>query len=123
MISASDEMYFPTVLSILQVLQQPDSETKDAQETSEGDKNDQETDTKQQAGEEEGTKKEHSTSQVLLRPVTYTDWSEGMKNPATHTKKDLARVTKIAIAQGSLFARKFTGAIEVEDWKRELGIE
>jgi hypothetical protein len=71
---------------------------------------------------------------IFLRPVTYTDWSEGMKNPATFCNgtKDLKRVGKLAREKGCLVARKFathinvpgvpmdeqkiTGEISAEEW-------
>jgi hypothetical protein len=46
-------------------------------------------------------------SSIAIRPMTYTDWSEGMRNPATFGARDVARVTKLARARGCLFARKF----------------
>jgi hypothetical protein len=70
--------------------------------------------------------------QIAKRAVTYTDWTEGMRNPATYTNgiRDFQRVAKIARQQGCLFARKFalflaipgkekvvTGAIDVDAWK------
>jgi hypothetical protein len=75
--------------------------------------------------------------QVAKRAVTYTDWTEGMRNPATYTNgiRDFKRVAKIARKQGCLFARKFalvhaipgkekvvTGAIDVEAWKEAIGV-
>ena len=67
--------------------------------------------------------------QVCLRPVTYTDWSEGMRNPATFPASDLRRITKVARKEGCLLARKFSptnsagehvGDITVEEWKKVL---
>jgi hypothetical protein len=75
---------------------------------------------------------------ILLRPVTYTDWTAGMKNPAmfVHGIKDLKRVGKIARANGCLVARKFflylpipgipmeeqkiTGEISVDHWNEMM---
>ena len=72
---------------------------------------------------------------VHKRPVTYTDWSEGMRNPATFAKglSDFRRVAKLARGKGCLVARKFalfiavpgtrledhkvTGQISAEEWK------
>ena len=72
--------------------------------------------------------------QIVLTPVTYTDWTEGMKNPALFSKgaTDLKRVGKLARDRGCLVARKFathvsipgipldeqkiTGAISIEEW-------
>ena len=71
---------------------------------------------------------------IILTPVTYTDWTEGMKNPALFTKgvTDLKRVGKLARDKGCLVARKFathisipgvpledqkiTGDLSMEDW-------
>eukprot|EP00536_Pseudo-nitzschia_multiseries_P012936 jgi/Psemu1/290594/fgenesh1_pg.523_\ len=71
---------------------------------------------------------------ILLKPVTYTDWTEGMKNPALFSNgaTDLKRVGKLARENGCLVARKFathinipgvaledqkiTGALSVEEW-------
>jgi hypothetical protein len=75
--------------------------------------------------------------QVAKRAVTYTDWTEGMRNPATYTNgiRDFQRVAKIARKQGCLFARKFalvhaipgeekvvTGAIAVDAWKEAIEV-
>jgi hypothetical protein len=75
---------------------------------------------------------------VLKRPVTFTDWSEGMRNPATYTKGlvDFERVAKEARSKGCLLARKFapyvavpgvnvedqvpTGRITVEEWQQAV---
>eukprot|EP00339_Tiarina_fusa_P022080 CAMPEP_0117053282 /NCGR_PEP_ID=MMETSP0472-20121206/36841_1 /TAXON_ID=693140 ORGANISM="Tiarina fusus, Strain LIS" /NCGR_SAMPLE_ID=MMETSP0472 /ASSEMBLY_ACC=CAM_ASM_000603 /LENGTH=624 /DNA_ID=CAMNT_0004768253 /DNA_START=206 /DNA_END=2076 /DNA_ORIENTATION=+ len=77
---------------------------------------------------------------VLKRPVTYTDWSEGMRNPATFINgmSDFKRVSRLARKKGCLVARKFapfaavpgvsaadqkvTGEITVEEWKEEIGL-
>mmetsp|Transcript_24844 Transcript_24844/g.68479 ORF Transcript_24844/g.68479 Transcript_24844/m.68479 type:complete len:655 (+) Transcript_24844:277-2241(+) len=71
---------------------------------------------------------------IHLKPVTYTDWTEGMKNPALFSNgaTDLKRVGKLARDKGCLVARKFgthvnipgvaledqkiTGAISIEEW-------
>ena len=71
---------------------------------------------------------------IILKPVTYTDWSQGMKNPALFTRgeTDLKRVSKLARNNGCLMARKFathisvpgipsneqkiTGEISIEQW-------
>jgi hypothetical protein len=71
---------------------------------------------------------------IILKPVTYTDWSQGMKNPALFTRgeTDLKRVSKLARNKGCLMARKFathisvpgipsneqkiTGEISIEQW-------
>lgn len=94
-VNASDEMYFPTALAILQILTESDQSREPLQ--------------------------------VCLQPVTYTDWSEGMRNPATFQAKDLRRITKLARRQGCLLARKFSptnsagenvGDITIDEWRR-----
>lgn len=85
-----------------------------------------------------GILKEDDTAavpQVSKRAVTYTDWTEGMRNPATHTNgvRDFSKIAKIARKQGCLFARKFalfhnipgkanvvTGEIDTGAWKEAL---
>lgn len=98
-INASDEMYFPTVLALLGILRPRD---------------------------ESGIN--HSSTEVWVRPITFTDWSEGMRNPTSYHEgmKDLSRIGKLARSQGSLFARKFvpigpgktspTGHLQAADW-------
>jgi hypothetical protein len=107
-INASDEMYFPTALAILGILKEEDNSTTTVAPT---------------------------MPQVAKRAVTYTDWTEGMRNPATYTNgvRDFQRVAKIARQKGCLFARKFalvlaipgkekvvTGAIDVDAWKEAI---
>ena len=69
---ASDELYFPTALSLLGIL--PNS------------------------------------TQVEKKRVTYADWSESARNPASfsHGLVDLQQVAELARKEGCLFARKFT---------------
>jgi hypothetical protein len=99
---ASDELYFPTALSLLGIL--PNS------------------------------------TQVTKKRVTYADWSESARNPASFHNGlvDLKQVAELARKEGCLFARKFTlwsetttesdevklvedalppGHIAVEEWK------
>lgn len=114
-INASDEMYFPTTLAIAGVLVDHNS------------------------GYNRGSAPSNDASPWLeRRRVTYTDWSMGMRNPASFTKgiKDFANVARLARQQKTLFARKFcpyleipgqdatsverTGEITVEEWKNEL---
>lgn len=68
-------------------------------------------------------------SEVEQKRLTYCDWSESAKNPATFSngKEDLKRIVMLSLNEGCLFARKFatssplckerTGDITVEDWK------
>jgi hypothetical protein len=75
---------------------------------------------------------------IQKRPVTYTDWTEGMRNPATFAKglPDFQRVAKLAREKGCLAARKFaffiavpgtrledhkiTGQLSAEEWKETV---
>ena len=140
-ISASDEMYFPCCLAVLHILessqqqqqqQSQQQQPKQEQPQHAGDSNQQQS--QQPVVKEEPTQQQEDAQnqyQVALRPVTYTDWSEGMRNPATFSKgvADLERVAKLARKQGSVFARKFalkrivdddtapiTGAITAQEW-------
>jgi hypothetical protein len=100
---ASDEMYFPTALSILGVIVRSKgvTEVEDGNELCAG-------------------------SEIRRRKVTYCDWSTSAKNPASFTVKDLEGVAKKARGEGCLFARKFVvltrregegdGIVSVEDW-------
>ena len=112
-INASDEMYFPTCLAILQILTEDQDKSKDQQQ------------------------QQQQPPLVIKRPVTYTDWSEGMRNPATYRRGviDFRKIAKLARAKGCLFARKFvpsldipgqetvvTGQISVEEWKTVMKV-
>ena len=143
-INASDEMFFPTALALLGDLRY----TKDGYDTQKGRNRDEEFSQdnpgsqKQTNAETDSTNAPTTTPStppknecIVLKPVTYTDWTEGMKNPATFTKGpiDLKRVGKLARDMGCLMARKFathikipgtplveqkiTGFITVEQWE------
>ena len=76
---------------------------------------------------------EHSThdnyAQVRKQAITFTDWSEGMRNPMSYYQgpADLTTIATRARLQGSLVARKFvlqrseedavTGEMSWEDWQ------
>ena len=152
-LSASDEMYFPTALAVLGLLKDDETASKksgaacgsaaggSAATAEEG----------QQAAEEPSasnkdaagaasttTGKSSSEPQmqhIVRRQVTYVDWSEGMRNPASYDKgmRDFRRVAKLARANGSLFARKFvpyvpvpgkepavTGMISADEWREHV---
>ena len=100
-INASDEMYFPTALAVLNILREDD-------------------------------KDDNGPRQIVRRAVTYTDWSEGMRNPATYTAgmAEFQKIARRARREGCLLARKFapalvvpgteptmTGQISVDEWK------
>jgi hypothetical protein len=76
---------------------------------------------------------DNSQSQISKRQVTYVDWTQGQRNPASYANgaRDLRVIAKLARENGSLFARKFvpfalgheesmTGLIDSDDWKREM---
>ena len=111
---ASDEIYFPTVLSILGIISRQDGEAQ-VDDTSKGES--------------------CAGSEVRRRRVTYCDWSQGAKNPASFTSCDWKGVVVKARGDGCLFARKFVllsslpggvyknphtidndGTVSVDDW-------
>jgi len=57
------------------------------------------------------------TPSIKKQAATYTDWTQGMKNPASFDAKELNKIAKLARQKGCLIARKFTGQIDVDDWK------
>lgn len=121
-VNASDEMYFPTALAVLLIL----TDTKDTNLVVDG-KNE----TQQRCDHESDHEKVSSPNQssVALRAVTYTAWTEGMRNPACfiHGPRDFRTVAILARQHKCLFARKFamqgplegssvTGEITAEEW-------
>lgn len=154
-INASDEMFFPTAMALLGDLRY----TKAGYDTQKGRSRDEEssqdgaparnitsgpnqtntdgTDLFSPAANTPATTPSSPPKNecILLKPVTYTDWTEGMKNPATYTNgpTDLKRVSKLARGMGCLVARKFathvnipgvpveerkvTGCISIEEWE------
>lgn len=93
-VKASDEMYFPTVMSLLGIL----GKDKD----------------KSSSGQDDDKNDEKSHSIVHRKRVTYCDWSMNAKNPAAfemdrkNNFKELRDVVKAARKEGCIFARKFT---------------
>lgn len=150
-INASDEMFFPTALALLGDLRF----TRDGIDTQKGRCRDEESNhggnVASSAGGQNQTSNETNSAtnsamntglslspqnrSIVLKPVTYTDWTEGMRNPATfhNGPADLKRVSKLARDMGCLVARKFathisipgispehanlTGRISMEEWK------
>ena len=110
-------MYFPTILALLGYLRfTSDGEdtqrqripiAPNPQATDIGDKGDTFSSDTSPSASKNGC--------IFLKPVTYTDWSEGMKNPATFSRgvTDLKRVGKVARDKGCLIARKFAPYIAV----------
>ncbi len=118
-VKASDEIYFPTAMALLGMFQN----NEDGQEK--GD--DSETD-------KEETSDDSSGKEIASRRVTYCDWSENAKNPASFIinrqqdpdYKELKRRIIMARKEGCLFARKFTSGynaslrdlINITEWTR-----
>jgi len=97
---ASDEMYFPTVMSLLGVLSEDESSETPA------------TTTTTTSADPMNMNKE-----IAKRRITYCDWSMSAKNPASfeidrnESFQELKRVIRLAREEGCLFARKFTPPI------------
>ena len=109
---ASDEIYFPTTLSILGIIGRQDGE----------------------AQVDDFSKGESCAGHIRRRRITYCDWSLSAKNPASFTSHDWREIALKARNQGCLFARKFVllsslrdevkknqlddtdGVVSVEDW-------
>ena len=92
-VRASDEMYFPTVLSVLGIVHRPVG-------VSEVDEN-----TMYQR-----SKESCAGNSIRRRCITYCDWSMGAKNPASFTSLEWKDVVAKARGAGCLFARKFVSA-------------
>jgi hypothetical protein len=156
-INASDEMYFPTTLAMLGLLRYA-ADNEDTQRTRNSDdqrvRSNSQDDGKspnrgrsnsQDSSNKSSTEVSSSTTPapvhfVLKRPVTYTDWTEGMRNPASFTKgiSDFKRIARLAREKGCLVARKFapliavpgiakedqkvTGQITAEEWLQEINL-
>ena len=137
-INASDEMFFPTSLALLGYLRF----TQNGLDTQKGRSRDEESSSQsgergnlsstnsrvppspKNASSNDDAQSTTSTStsslpntndSIILKPVTYTDWSEGMKNPALYTRgeTDFKRVSKLARDKGCLLARKFATHVSV----------
>jgi len=115
-VNASDEMYIPCALAVLQILV---SETPPSNNPN-------------NPASTAVPVPPLQLQQVQKQPVTFTDWSEGMRNPATFSQgvTDLAKIALRARQQGSLVARKFatqaspeapvTGRISADEWSTTL---
>lgn len=115
-VKASDEIYFPTAMALLGMFQNEDDQEK-------GDDSEMDKETS-----------DSSRKEIASRRVTYCDWSENAKNPASFIinrqqdpdYKELKRRIIMARNEGCLFARKFTpgynaslsDAINVTEWTR-----
>lgn len=96
---ASDEMYFPTALSILGIIARPSGVTE-VDDLSKGESC---------AGD-----------QIRRRKITYCDWSMGAKNPAPFTSDDWKEVVSKARREGCLFARKFVPLSSIRGRQKEV---
>mmetsp|Transcript_2920 Transcript_2920/g.5470 ORF Transcript_2920/g.5470 Transcript_2920/m.5470 type:complete len:694 (+) Transcript_2920:79-2160(+) len=102
-VKASDEMYFPTLMSLLGILEGGDCE-----------ENIENMNTKDSRIEHANGSTCVNEKEACIKRVTYCDWSENAKNPATFTIrrkdnfKEFKKVIKLAREEGCLFARKFT---------------
>mmetsp|Transcript_13982 Transcript_13982/g.21820 ORF Transcript_13982/g.21820 Transcript_13982/m.21820 type:complete len:498 (+) Transcript_13982:1284-2777(+) len=137
---ASDELYFPTGLAMLNVLKE--NNNKDNEGDTATNSNSAKAGTPKESGQSHST---CATDQIALRRVTYADWSLSAKNPASFCDgvKDLKKVATLARSEGCLFARKFcpdiseseraismdgaqkqyvegAGCISVEEWKKTI---
>lgn len=111
---ASDEIYFPTALSVLGIVRRQGGEAQ-VDDFSKGES--------------------CAGNAIRRRRVTYCDWSLSAKNPAPFTSKDWNDVVVKARGEGCLFARKFVllsslregsnktlqpvnndGIVSVDDW-------
>ena len=96
---ASDEMYFPTALSILGILHRPAGVSE---------------------VDFESSKKESCAgNEIRRRKITYCDWSMGAKNPASFTCVEWKDVVAKARGEGCLFARKFVLASSIRGQRKE----
>lgn len=126
-VSASDEMYFPTVLSILGYL--CDDQNSHPQKESSGTATKKKDDSMEKVGDESAIPPSEasppSASEILKRRVTYTDWSEGMRNPTSFSGlREFVKTATFARQQRCLFARKFVpkdkDTMSVEEWNQVL---
>lgn len=156
-INASDEMYFPTTLSLAGILHDPINlhnmhhqgstyypNQQQQQQQDQGNNNDVtrgNSNKDEKAAQQQFERQEHAPW-LQRRPVTYTDWSMGMRNPASFIQgmKDFKQVARLARKKGCLFARKFalyleepgnptaakktnndlTGEIKTDEWQAEI---
>jgi hypothetical protein len=101
-VKASDEMYFPTLMSLLGMLGGGDCKVNNDNPN------------QMDSAEEASRMTSCNEIEVCTKRVTYCDWSENAKNPATFVIsrrdnfKEFRNVIKLAREEGCLLARKFT---------------
>ena len=118
---ASDEMYFPTALSILGIIARPSGVEEVEDDTCKSEAC---------AGD-----------RIRRRKVTYCDWSLSAKNPSSFMAQDWTEVLSKARGEGCLFARKFVpislsaqckknaqvpvndGIVTVDDWVSSMRVK
>jgi len=151
-INASDEMYIPTALALLGYLRYTlegedtqrarnnmTAESSSTSSPSRSNKNESSStspskDSKDNAKKEDDKTKIAATpipppppEMVLKRAVTYTDWTEGMRNPACFTRGmlDFNKVALLARQQGCLVARKFAPKVAIpgEEASKDITLE
>lgn len=129
-INASDEMYFPTALGVLRILNEGET---DDEKKYDGISSSKVLDCYTEKKPSSKLSSHVPSSHIVKRAVTYTDWSVGMRNPASFSggHREFAKVAGLARQQGSLFARKFslqgpgestlvTGQISVDEWNNAI---
>jgi len=110
-VKASDEMYFPTAMALLGILDKPDVTDDNDNENSNNIVKESTTRNEQQEKEEE----------ITFRRVTYCDWSMNAKNPASFVIdrnhdakfKELKQIVRMAREEKCLFARKFVPNLQI----------
>jgi len=132
-INASDEMYIPTTLALLGFLRFTTSgeDTQRLRGIVVNDKGDKPSET---------ATPENTFQFIKKRPVSYTDWTQGARNPVTFANGivDFRKVSRLARDNGCLVARKFapviivpgvdkttlkiTGQISASDWLDEINL-
>jgi hypothetical protein len=111
-VKASDEMYFPTMMALLGIINKGQSETT----LDDKDGNNIETREATSVGSTD-------SNEVADRRVTYCDWSMNARNPETFiistedNFNELKRVVQLAREEGCLFARKIVLKGSVEESK------
>lgn len=111
-VKASDEMYFPTMMALLGIINEGQSEAKVEQKSENSPE-----------AQESTTMDSSASNEVADRRVTYCDWSMNARNPETFivsTDGDLSelkRVVQLAREEGCLFARKIVLKGSTDEFK------
>eukprot|EP01083_Nonionella_stella_P102419 291336_1 len=117
-VKASDEIYFPTTMALLGILGAGSS--NDGEESQEG--------IARAVATKEAEADNSIEKEIAFKRVTYCDWSENARNPASFVVnpqedaefKELNKKVILARDEGCLFARKFIPggniSINSQDW-------